>query len=212
MKSVEYYFREGEIAPLYCFGETDTGKHFFLKNEDNDIEFGHFGSPVKVDWFKLFPESKSYFKVKLNESLDLFSQIKKNSTETAKSKGPLESEKLWGEQLIAIKKKVHLYEELIKRLSTPQIKQKLDSGAIINEALVQKVKSVPITNFIKFDRGMFATSIWNPTEKSPSMHYYSNNNKVRCFSSNTSGDVIDVVQQLYNLNFIDAVKYLSKYI
>lgn len=77
---------------------------------------------------------------------------------------------------------------------------------------MDRVKSVPISNFIKFDRGNCAISIWNPTEKTASMYYYSKDNHVHCFSSGKHGDVIDVIQQLYNLNFIDAVKYLSKYI
>jgi len=218
MKSVDYYFREGEIAPLYCFGETDTGKHFFLRNDDGDIEFGHFGTPVNKtfeEWVKIFPESKSYFKAKLDEALIKFNKLRLDIARAIKDSGPIEADKLFSEDLNKTKIQIRHLEEiltLIKTLSTPRITVKLDSGVIIDKALVDRVKSVPISNFIKFNRGKSAISIWNPTEKTPSMHYYSKDNRVHCFSSGKHGDVIDVIQQMHGLSFVDAVRYLSKYI
>lgn len=71
----------------------------------------------------------------------------------------------------------------------------------------EKAKQVPISNYVKFNRGGMALSIW-VNEKTPSMKYYKDENRVWCFSSDQGGDVIDVVQRLYGLSKRDAVLFI----
>lgn len=87
---------------------------------------------------------------------------------------------------------------------------KVNSGKVkIPEGFVdaQRAKQVPISNFIEFKNGV-AKSIWKPNERTPSMHYYENENRVWCFATNQGGDVIDVIQYKYNLSFKDAVIFI----
>ena len=74
---------------------------------------------------------------------------------------------------------------------------------------VIKAKQYPITSFLEFNQSGFAKCIYH-NEKSPSFYYYKKTNTTYCFSCNTSGDTINVVQQLYSLNFKEAVKFILK--
>jgi len=74
---------------------------------------------------------------------------------------------------------------------------------------VERAKQVPITKFVEFDNSGFATSVWNQDEDTPSMKYYPEENRVYCFSAGKGGDVIDIVQEKFNLSFKDAVKMIN---
>lgn len=87
---------------------------------------------------------------------------------------------------------------------------KVNAGKVkIPEGYVDghRAKQVPISNFIEFKRGV-AKSLWQPNERTPSMHYYEEENRVWCFATNQGGDVIDVIQYKYNLSFKDAVIFI----
>ena len=73
---------------------------------------------------------------------------------------------------------------------------------------VQKARQRPISDFIEFNGFGFARSIWNTSDKTPSMKYYRKENRVHCFSTGEDEDVIGVVMQLRNCKFIDAVKFI----
>ena len=73
---------------------------------------------------------------------------------------------------------------------------------------VQKARQRPISDFIEFNSFGFARSIWNTSDKTPSMKYYPKENRVHCFSTGEDEDVIGVVMQLRNCKFIDAVKFI----
>lgn len=73
---------------------------------------------------------------------------------------------------------------------------------------IDKARAVPISDFVEFSRSGFAKCIWH-SEKSASMKYYKRDNKVKCFGCSKGGDVIDVVQQLDGISFLEAVKKLT---
>lgn len=50
----------------------------------------------------------------------------------------------------------------------------------------------------------------NHTENTPSMHIYPETNTWHCFGCGESGDTIDVITNVLNLDFKEAVKYLTK--
>lgn len=94
----------------------------------------------------------------------------------------------------------------IKRLENLITLKKIgkDDGIKVN---IDKAKSVPITNYIQFNRAGFAKCICaNHQEKTPSMKLYKD--KVHCFGCGFSGDVIDVVRELYGVEFIKAVQII----
>lgn len=91
----------------------------------------------------------------------------------------------------------------IKRTKAARDLPKLDGGNIV------AAKNVPISNFIKFNRQGFAKSLWNPNERTPSMKYYPDKNRVWCYSTAQGGDVIDVVKIVNNTDFAGAMKILT---
>jgi len=72
---------------------------------------------------------------------------------------------------------------------------------------IDAAKEVSMERFIQFNYSGFANCIWHD-ERTPSMHYYSDDNKVKCFGCDRSGDVIDVVQQLNSVDFKEAVNII----
>lgn len=93
-------------------------------------------------------------------------------------------------------------------LSFMEIKE-LPPGQIDLLVELPRAKSVPITDFIKFNHSGFAPCIFH-TESTPSMKYYKKQNRVECFGCHNGGDCIDVVRQLYNLDVLHAVKFILK--
>jgi len=82
----------------------------------------------------------------------------------------------------------------------------------ITEQMVARAKRVPVERFVEFNSQKKAKSLWKKEEKTPSMHLYSDKNRVYCFSSGKGGDVIDVVMILHpDFNFVEAVKYVLQY-
>lgn len=72
---------------------------------------------------------------------------------------------------------------------------------------VEKAKQRPITDFIKIDRGV-ACCLWH-SEKSPSMHYYKDKNRVHCFGCGKDEDVIGVVQKVFDVGFLKAISIIN---
>ena len=76
---------------------------------------------------------------------------------------------------------------------------------------LERLKEVSIDTFVDFDATEKGLCIWH-TEHTPSMKWYPDDNHVHCFGCNESGDVVDVVQAVYDVDFKDALKILSKYV
>lgn len=100
-------------------------------------------------------------------------------------------------------------EQVIKRntyrLSTLTRKEVVQ-GAGVDETTVLRAKQVPIINFVKVIRDNKAVCIFH-SDKSPSMHIYKDNH-FYCFTCHHTGDVVDIVMKLNNVDFVTAVKSL----
>lgn len=73
---------------------------------------------------------------------------------------------------------------------------------------VEDVKGVPISYYLDFNSHNKAQCIWHD-DHNPSLHYYEDDNRVHCFSCGEGGDVIDVVQELHDCTFKQALTELK---
>ncbi len=69
-------------------------------------------------------------------------------------------------------------------------------------------KQHPIHEFIKFGQNQKASCIFH-SEKTSSMHYYKEKNRIFCFGCGKSADAVDVYMQLHNCSFLEAVRALQ---
>lgn len=90
-------------------------------------------------------------------------------------------------------------QRLISRIKKPFIEEA--------DGDVSKAKLFPIQDLIQFRQG-FAPCIWHD-DSSPSMKLYKKTNTVYCFGCNHSGDPIDVVMKLWEVEFKEAVGLLN---
>jgi len=81
----------------------------------------------------------------------------------------------------------------------------------ITNEMIERARSVPITNFVKVGRDGKARC-FKHNDKSPSMHIYRKKNNFYCFSCGFHGSVIDVVMEMQGLDFKGAIKYLNNQI
>jgi len=72
---------------------------------------------------------------------------------------------------------------------------------------VANAKQVPITNFLEFNRAGFAKCLWH-NERTASMKYRPERNKVFCHGCSAHKDVIDVVMEQRGVDFKEAVKFI----
>lgn len=78
----------------------------------------------------------------------------------------------------------------------------------ITEEMIERARSVPITNFVKVGRDGKVKCLKH-NERTPSMHIYKKKNNFYCFSCGFHGSVIDIVMEMQGLDFKGAVKYLN---
>lgn len=88
----------------------------------------------------------------------------------------------------------------------PEKKEHRDRSKINDKLL--KAKLYPIDTLITFNRDGKAPCVWH-NERTGSMHYYPDNNRVHCFGCNKGGDAIDVYRQMHGCSFTEAVKALQ---
>ena len=72
---------------------------------------------------------------------------------------------------------------------------------------VTRAKEYPIDSLLHFAQGKAPCVFHN--EKTGSMHYYRENNRVFCFGCGKAGDAIDVYKTLNNCSFVEAVNNLQ---
>ena len=102
-----------------------------------------------------------------------------------------------------INKKIEEYKKLISIL-----KYNNQKGSGNNIRLdVERAKSIPISDYIDFDRSHRAVCLWHE-DNNPSLYYDRKRNRVHCFSCGQGGDTIDVVMKLFNKDFVGAVKMI----
>lgn len=77
----------------------------------------------------------------------------------------------------------------------------------INTEIINRVKQIPITDFIQVGRNNKSICLFH-SDKNPSMHVYKESNSYYCFTCQSHGSVIDIIMKLQNTDFIGAVHYL----
>lgn len=95
-------------------------------------------------------------------------------------------------------------------LNNLQIKQRILPEGIttITQENVNRAKEYPLINLIKTNRAGFAKCPFH-SEKTASFRVYPKENRWHCFGAcNKGGDAIDFVGKLYNLTFLESVKFL----
>jgi len=174
-------------------------------------------NPIELNQLaKEFPEAKKRIKELIKEYKEILKGKVKAETEIKtfiyRQNLPY-SKREEAENLISLfilKVHYNYYEQQIKRLEKILLyyePKKVKEGSITDRD-VEQARGRPISDFIDFSRDGTAKSIWNEGDKTPSMHYYKKENRVHCFSTGKNEDVIGVVMQKYNLDFIKAVKYI----
>lgn len=183
-----------QIKPIYIENShvvLISGDQLFFDNHD-----------VQVFTFK---EAKEYFNTLIEEEKKHIKKINDQLTEWRNTPPFLneQTEKFANETILGIHIKIKEYKKQIERLSMR--KKHTENKEALN---VELAKSVPITNFLQFDRSGFTKCLWHD-EKTGSLKYYEKSNSVYCFSCCEHHDVIDVVAKLHNLDFYKAVKLLT---
>ena len=100
-------------------------------------------------------------------------------------------------------------ERLIKRNAfyIASLNGVVPKGGITDEQIT-RAKEYPISEMVLFKKNI-ACCIFHK-EKTPSLHYYYRENRGYCFSCQKACDAIDVAMEVYGLDFINAVKKLSR--
>lgn len=196
--------------------------------DDRDIEV-YLTKPDREEWLKtLFisereliqifsPEINKIVESKLAEykealeilGIRLQEQINKLAIELADNKEAFEFESdAW--YVLNYEPYAEHYEKTIKRLERlmSMIKRKKTPTNEVTEEDIQLAKAVPIETLLEFNRAGFAHCLWH-NEKTPSMKLYKSSNHVHCFGGcGKTADSIDVIMQIQNLDFLNAVRYL----
>lgn len=86
-------------------------------------------------------------------------------------------------------------------------KQKKHSALDMSEDRVVKARSVPIYQVKTFNGSGFTNCLWHH-EKTGSLKYYKDSNRVHCFGCGKNADVIDVVMKLRECTFTEAIEFL----
>ncbi len=73
----------------------------------------------------------------------------------------------------------------------------------------EDARNYPIDRLVEFGSNNKAKCLWH-NEKTESMHYFADTNKVYCFGCGKSADAIDVYRKIHGCSFLEAVKSLSK--
>lgn len=73
---------------------------------------------------------------------------------------------------------------------------------------IYNAKQVPIKHYLNVEKNKIKCPLHE--ERTPSFQIYERDNRWYCFGCNEGGDVIDLVQKLQNITFVEAVKNLIK--
>ena len=185
-------------------------------------------------WLNIFPEAKEYVTLQLEEKQTLLNTLydRKRSYENfITNPNNCSYVNQWFWRLVAdaifipeINEKFGKYarmdwwkkadtidslEKEIKAISFALTPRKDSTETSINEHDVARAKSIPIDTFLDFNRAGFTHCI-NHEERTGSLKYYPEQNRVTCFGCGFKEDSIGVIMKLHNLNFIDAVRFLIK--
>lgn len=151
----------------------------------------------EVPVFYTYPEFRKLILGKIKEE-QIYQKSVRQRTIDARQTHPFklsEGAEGWNEACIeGSEKRIAKLQVFIKRMDF----NKADTRGLDFD----RAKLVPISNFVDFKGGV-ARCVWH-NEKTPSMKYYKDQNKVWCFGCNRGGDVIDVVMAQQNLSIKQA--------
>lgn len=166
-----------------------------------------------AEWIKIFPEAIPYLKRKLKslkrQEKYLQTGIRNDLTKLYKNNFNDDFSQTFGEELIGIFK----FEELedlqkqIIKLSLLLNPPREVKGRITQEQ-IQRAKDYPFENLIRFNRAGF-TKCFAHEEKTPSLHFQKEKNKLHCFGCGKNWDTISYLREVRGLSFKDAVKQLQ---
>ena len=100
---------------------------------------------------------------------------------------------------------IHL-EDYLKEKENLQKKLRYTGVKFENDDLV-RARQVPLSDFLKFNSAGMVKCLWH-IERTGSLHYIKKNNKVHCFGGCGTKDVIEVIQNLNNCTFKEALKII----
>ena len=154
-------------------------------------------------WYKIMKQNgdnseRKHYKTKkeikqdiklLNDHLDYWLDHKHNAIS--------EMDKVYSE--------IHL-EDYLKEKENLQKKLRYTGVKFENDDLV-RARQVPISDFLKFNSAGMVKCLWH-IERTGSLHYIKKNNKVHCFGGCGTKDVIEVIQNLNNCTFKEALKII----
>jgi len=163
-----------------------------------------------VDFIKLVKESETWLIMpdpeeipsKKKEIDEIIKNYKEEVEHLEEKKSALSNQDKFSDHIDVM---VEIYEKRIKawnNIKTQKTKPKIDGDD------VSRAKSVPITNFLKFNSNGFAKCIFH-SDDTPSLKYYKKSNIVHCFACQAHEDVIGVYMKLNGVNFKEAVEKLK---
>lgn len=179
------------------------------------------GGEVKdvTDFFTKTDCPLTNFEELMNEANHLFSSIKCTEGMTDKKSKELlsiELDRLTRQKRSAMNegRDYGFIDEAIKFIndSIERIDDKIRRKNIphtLDASRIDIAKAYPIDALIEFNYQGFARCLWHE-EKTPSMHYYKDKNRVSCFGCSKHGDSIDVYQKLHNCSVKQAIDELIK--
>jgi len=166
------------------------------------------------DPFELFEYELAHKPVRLSdrELLEIFPKEARNYLKQKIKDLYMECQNLEGKKRAAIKEHddwlLDILEGKRQKLEDEAMKIKwLLKGEESNQNL-EVAKRIPISNFLEFTRAGFTKCLWHE-ERTGSLKYYPKTNHVYCYAGCGKKDVVDVVMQLRNVDFKEAIKILS---
>ena len=165
--------------------------------------------PNTYELLQVFPEAKKIAEQNLRKYKTILKEIHREEKEIKDRVfnylGPDPKLEVTQELAIAVhinfQKKTFL-EDRIKELNNILSASNFKSGSNV----IADIKKIPIESLIEFNRSGFAPCVFH-NEKTPSMKYYRDDNRVYCFGCGKGGDILDVYQALHNISDVkEAIK------
>lgn len=187
-------------------------RNYIINEEDNfEIWVNHvIICPHDNELHNIYPEAKKEIpailkrqKKELKEIEELHKKIKDTCFQKIKNYKNLE---IVNELAIATYGKIKEKEKLEKLI---KINERFLIGKTLKQLDKSEIKNIPITNYLEVNSAGFARCPIHK-EKTASLKYYPESNTFYCFGCHEGGDIIHFIQKRDGIDFISAVKYLSR--
>ena len=181
----------------------------FIYQTDDNVKRDYDYYPNLKELADTYPAAKQYLTQKVKELKN-----EKFETEYDIMVEARESARNWQEEqfiikykTIVLKKRQEKHQAKIKKLEQLLyfIKHPKSQDTAVN---IELARQIPITSLYQFNRAGFAKCPFH-NETSASLHYNAKKNLWHCFGCQVGGDSIAFVMKLYEMKFLDAVKFLN---